>query len=69
MPVSKIRPQYGSIDPSYSNICPLIIILWQNIYFYKKNFKAQFTVFIRFLSHRIKGWFDVRKCMYYVEAE
>ena len=34
MSVSKIRPQYGSIDPSYSNIPPLIIILWQNIYLY-----------------------------------
>ncbi len=32
MPVSKIRHQYGSIDPSYTYICPLMIILWQNIY-------------------------------------
>ena len=34
MPVSKIRPQYGSIDPSHSNIRPLMMILWQNIYLY-----------------------------------
>ena len=35
----KIRPQYGSIHPSHSNICPLMIILWQNIYIFvpKRN--------------------------------
>ena len=28
------RPEYNSTDTSNSNICPLMIILWQNIYFY-----------------------------------